>query len=148
MNNCKERTTRESRRQGAALLILFVISILLASLTLCVASLPGYAAEIDTEIWEQNGNVILTPQAAKDLLMGLRELRAENEELHSSLESERAATAELIASVQELRTQIQQERQLSQETIALLQKQLNAEKRKTKTIGLIGAVGILAALIL
>ncbi|WP_455966095.1 hypothetical protein, partial [Cloacibacillus porcorum] len=61
-----------------------------------------------------------------------------------SLESERVATLEVIAAVRELREQIQQERHLSQETITLLQKQLNAEKRKTKTVGIIGLVAILA----
>lgn len=126
------------------LLKVFALSILLALLTVFVMSLPGFAAETDTEIWEKDGNVVLTPQAAKDLLQEIRTLRAENEALTYSLESERVATLEVIAAVRELREQIQQERHLSQETIALLQKQLNAEKRKTKTVGIIGLVAILA----
>ena len=137
-------TTQRSFRPGAALLKVFAVSILLALLTVFVMSLPGFAAETDTEIWEKDGNVVLTPQAAKDLLQEIRTLRAENEALTYSLESERAATLEVIAAVRELREQIQQERHLSQETIALLQKQLNAEKRKTKTVGIIGLVAILA----
>lgn len=126
------------------LLKVFALSILLALLTVFVMSLPGFAAETDTEIWEKDGNVVLTPQAAKDLLQEIRTLRAENEALTYSLESERVATLEVIAAVRELREQIQQERHLSQETITLLQKQLNAEKRKTKTVGIIGLVAILA----
>ena len=126
------------------LLKVFALSILLALLTVFVMSLPGFAAETDTEIWEKDGNVVLTPQAAKDLLQEIRTLRAENEALTYSLESERVDTLEVIAAVRELREQIQQERRLSQETISLLQKQLNAEKRKTKTVGIIGLVAILA----
>ena len=128
------------------LLKVFTLSILLALLALCVMSLPGFAADTTTEIWEKDGDVVLAPQAAKDLLLGIRELRAENEALSSSLESERAAALEVIAAVRELREQIQQERRLSQETIALLQKQLDAEKRKTKTVGIIGVVAVIAAL--
>lgn len=142
----EKTTTQRFSRPDAALLKVFALSILLALLTVFVMSLPGYAAGIDTEIWEQDGNVVLTPQAARDLLRGIRELRAENEALYSSLESERAATLEVIAAVRELREQIRQERQLSQETIALLQKQLNAEKRKTKTVGIIGVIAVIAAL--
>ncbi|WP_302795216.1 hypothetical protein [Cloacibacillus evryensis] len=142
----EKTTTQRFSRPGAALLKVFALSILLALLTVFVMSLPGYAVGIDTEIWEKNGNVVLTPQAARDMLRGIRELRAENEALTYSLESERAATLEVIAAVRELREQIRQERQLSQETIALLQKQLNAEKRKTKTVGLIGVIAVIAAL--
>lgn len=142
----EKTTTQRFFRPGAALLKVFAVSILLALLTLCVMSLPGFAAGTDMEIWEKDGNVVLTPQAARDLLLGIRELRAENEALTSSLESERAATLEVIAAVRELREQIRQERRISQETIALLQKQLNAEKRKTKTVGLIGVIAVIAAL--
>ncbi|MCD7875791.1 MAG: hypothetical protein LUH49_02285 [Cloacibacillus porcorum] len=140
----EKTTTQRFSRPGAVLLKVFAISILLALLTVFVMSLPGFAAETDTEIWEKDGNVVLTPQAAKDLLQEIRTLRAENEALTYSLESERVATLEVIAAVRELREQIQQERHLSQETITLLQKQLNAEKRKTKTVGIIGLVAILA----
>lgn len=140
----EKTTTQRFSRPGAVLLKVFAISILLALLTVFVANSPGYAAATDTEIWEKDGNVVLTPQAAKDLLQEIRTLRAENEALTYSLESERAATLEVIAAVRELREQIQQERRLSQETITLLQKQLNAEKRKTKTVGIIGLAAILA----
>lgn len=140
----EKTTTQRFSRPGAVLLKVFALSILLALLTVFVMSLPGFAAETDTEIWEKDGNVVLTPQAAKDLLQEIRTLRAENEALTYSLESERVATLEVIAAVRELREQIQQERHLSQETITLLQKQLNAEKRKTKTVGIIGLVAILA----
>lgn len=140
----EKTTTQRFSRPGVTLLKVFALSILLALLTVFVMSLPGFAAETDTEIWEKDGNVVLTPQAAKDLLQEIRTLRAENEALTYSLESERVATLEVIAAVRELREQIQQERHLSQETITLLQKQLNAEKRKTKTVGIIGLVAILA----
>ena len=140
----EKTTTQRFSRPGAVLLKVFALSILLALLTVFVMSLPGFAAETDTEIWEKDGNVVLTPQAAKDLLQEIRTLRAENEALTYSLESERVATLEVIAAVRELREQIQQERHRSQETITLLQKQLNAEKRKTKTVGIIGLVAILA----
>lgn len=142
----EKTTTQRFSRPGVTLLKVFALSILLALLTVFVMSLPGFAAETDTEIWEKDGNVVLTPQAAKDLLQEIRTLRAENEALTYSLESERVATLEVIAAVRELREQIQQERHLSQETITLLQKQLNAEKRKTKTVGLIGVIAVIAAL--
>lgn len=140
----EKTTTQRFSKPGVTLLKVFALSILLALLTVFVMSLPGFAAETDTEIWEKDGNVVLTPQAAKDLLQEIRTLRAENEALTYSLESERVDTLEIIAAVRELREQIQQERRLSQETIVLLQKQLNAEKRKTKTVGIIGLVAILA----
>lgn len=140
----EKTTTQRFSKLGVTLLKVFALSILLALLTVFVMSLPGFAAETDTEIWEKDGNVVLTPQAAKDLLQEIRTLRAENEALTYSLESERVDTLEIIAAVRELREQIQQERRLSQETIVLLQKQLNAEKRKTKTVGIIGLVAILA----
>ena len=129
-------------RRGKALLRVFAALIILA------ANSPGYAAATDMEVREENGNVVLTPQAAKDLLLGLRTLRAENEVLTSSLESERQSAQELIAAVQQLRQEVQKERELSQQTIALLQKQIAKEKAKTRTVSIIGAAAVILALAL
>lgn len=134
-------------RRGRVLLKVFAVLIVLALLTLSVMSLPASAA-VTEEIWEQDGNIILTPQAAKDLLLGLRELSAENEVLRSTLETERTATQELITAVQGLRAEIQKERQLSQETIALLQKQVQTERARTRTVGIIGVLVTVLAIAL
>lgn len=144
----EKTTTQRFSRPGAVLLKVFAISILLALLMVFVANSPGYAAATDMEVWEENGNVVLTPQAAKDLLLGLRTLRAENAALTSSLESERQSAQELIAAVQQLRQEVQKERELSQQTIALLQKQIAKEKAKTRTVSIIGAAAVILALAL
>lgn len=135
-------------RRGKALLKVFAALMILALLTLFAANSPGYAAATDMEVREENGNVVLTSQAAKDLLLGLRTLRAENEVLTSSLESERQSAQELIAAVQQLRQEVQKERELSQQTIALLQKQIVKEKAKTRTVSIIGAAAVILALAL
>lgn len=135
-------------RRGRALLKAFACLIILALLTLFAANSPGCAAATDTEIWEQDGNVVLTQQAAKDLLLGIRTLRAENEALTSSLESERQSAQELITAVRQLRQEVQKERELSQQTIALLQKQIAKEKAKTRTVSIIGAAAVILALVL
>lgn len=130
------------------LLKVFALSILLALLTVFVMSLPGFAAETDTEIWEKDGNVVLTPQAAKDLLQEIRALRAENEALRESLMMERQETLEFITSVKQFREEVQKERQLSQETISQLRKDLKMERQRTQTVGIIGGVLTILALAL
>lgn len=148
MNTQRKTATEESHRPGATLLKLSALSTLLALSVLFAASSPGYAGATP-EIWQTaQGDVSMTQQAAKDLLLGIRELRAENEALRESLALERRAAEELIAQIEEFRTEIERERRLSQETIARLREELRKEKRKSQTAGIIGAAATILALIL
>lgn len=148
MKRQEERTTHRSFSPDVTLLRMFALLILLALLTVFVTSLPGYAAETDTEIWEKDGNVVLAPQAAKDLFQEIRALRAENEALRESLMIERQETLELITSVKQLQEEVQKERRLSQETISRLRKDLKRERQRTQTVGIIGGVLTIFALAL
>ena len=98
--------------------------------------------------------MLLSPQAAADFLRKMRELRAENAALREGLDNERASVDELTAAVGDLREQIKAEREASQEAITALEneaaaagKQARRERAKANTVGIIGGVAVILALV-
>lgn len=141
MKNLRLRILKRIRR--------WPVWILCSLLTLCAMSSPLYATSAENEIWlTPDGSVAMTPLAAADILEKLQTLRLERDILIQSLKNERDATLELIGAVNEYKLQVQAERAASQEAMAAMTKQLKAERRRANRSAIIGAVGVILAIVL
>lgn len=141
MRNLRQRIRRLIRR--------WPVWILCSLLTLCVMSSPSYATSVKEEIWlTPDGSVAMSQVAAADILAELKTLRAERDILIQSLRTERDATLELIKTVNEYKLQVQAERMASQEALEAMTKQLKTERRRANRSVIIGAVGVILAIVL